>query len=376
MQMRIFRSAFVALALTVLSTAAFAQVGQLRGKVTGEDGQPVKDAMVYIERQGVRGNYKVKSRKKGDYFHAGLPLGRYDVRLEIDGKEVYKIAGYQLKMGDGEPLNFDLAEIRNESQQMQAAGGPSKDQLSAMSEKQRKEYEKDLQKRQQQLTKNKELNTAFNGGMEAMRLKDYATAAEQLKTASEIDAEQDVVWANLADAYSNLAGTKTGDERTAMRAASVDAYRKALALKPEAAYHNNLGLALIKSGQADEGKAELQTAAEMDPENGGKYYFNLGAVMVNSGNVQGAIDAFRRATAVQPDYAEAYYQLGTALVGTATMKEDGSIVPADGTVEAYEKYLELQPTGPNAASAQAMVQSLSGTLETTFENPKKKKKKS
>ena len=104
-------------------------------------------------------------------------------------------------------------------------------------------------------------------------------------------------------------------------------------MKPDAAYHNNLGLALIKAGQAEEGKAELQTAAGIGvPANGGRYYFNLGAVMVNSGNAQGAIDAFRKATEVQPDHADAYYQLATALVGTATMKEDGSIVPAPGTV--------------------------------------------
>ena len=375
MQMKMIRSALVALALTVVSTAAFGQVGKVGGKVTDANGQPVRDAIVYFDRTDVKGNYKVKTKKKGDYFHAGIPRGMYDIRLEIEGTEVYKISGYRVSMGNTDPVNFDLAAINKEAQAVQASGGPSKDQLSAMSDKQRKEYEKALKDRQQQLSKNKELNEAFNGGMEAMRLKDYATAATQLKTASEIDANQDVVWANLADALSNLAGTKTGDERTATSDAAIDAYRKALALKPEAAYHNNLGLALIKAGQADEGKAELQTAAEMDPANGGKYYFNLGAVMVNSGNVQGAIDAFRKATEVQPDYADAYYQLGTALVGTAKMNEDGSIVPAPGTVESYQKYLELQPTGVNAASATAMVQSLSTKLETSFENPKKKKKK-
>lgn len=376
MQVKIFRIVFAAAVSFVLAASASAQTGALRGKVTDENGQPVKDAMVYIERQGVRGNYKVKTRKRGDYFHAGLPLGTYVVRLEIDGKEVQTVSNYRLQMSDDKPLNFDLAKIRQEQNAARAAGGPSKDQLAAMSEKQRKEYEKALKERQKQLTKNKELNAAFNTGMEALRLKDYPVAVTNLKRASEIDAEQDVVWANLAEAYSKLAGTKTGDDRTAARDASIDAYRKALALKPDAAYHNNLGLALIRAGNMEEGQAELQTAAELDPANAGRYYFNLGAVMVNGGDAQGAIDAFRKATEMQPDYADAYYQLATALVGTATMKEDGSVVPAPGTVEAYQKYLELQPGGPYAASAQAMVQSLSGTLETTFENPKKKKKKS
>ena len=376
MQVKTFRIVFAAAVSLALAAPALAQTGSLRGKVTDENGQPVKDAMVYIERQGVKGNYKVKTRKRGDYFHAGLPLGTYVVRLEIDGKEIQTVSNYRLQMSDDKPLNFDLAKIRQEQNAARAAGGPSKDQLAAMTEKQRKEYEKALKERQKQLTKNKELNAAFNTGMESLRLKDYETAATHLQKAAEIDPEQDVVWANLAEAYSRLSATKTGDARTAAQESSIDAYRKALALKPQAAYHNNLGLALIKTGQMDEGKVELETAAQLDPENAGKYYFNVGAVMVNSGNAQGAIDAFRKATEVQPDYADAYYQLATALVGTATMKEDGSVVPAPGTVEAYRKYLELQPSGPYAASAQAMVQSLSGTLETTFENPKKRKKKS
>ena len=375
MQMKMIQSALWALALTVLSTAAFGQMGKVEGRVTDADGKPVKDAIVYFDRTDIKGNYKIKTKKKGDYFHAGIPRGTYDVRLEIDGEEVYKINGYRVTMGNAEPVNFDLAEINKEAEAIQASGGPSTDQLSAMTAKQRKEYEKALKDRQQQLTKNKDLNAAFNAGMEAIRVDDYATASTELKKASELDPNQDVVWANLADAYSNLSSKQTGDERTATETAAIDAYRKALALKPEAAYHNNLGLALIKAGQADEGRAELKTAAELDPVNAGKYYFNLGAVMVNSGNMQGAIDAFRSATEAQPDYADAYYQLGTALVGTATMNEDGSIVPAPGTVESYQKYLELQPTGAYAASATAMVQSLSTTLETSFENPKKKKKK-
>ena len=96
--------------------------------------------------------------------------------------------------------------------------------------------------------------------------------------------------------------------------------------------------------------------------------------MVNSGNTERAIEAFRKATEVRPDYADAFYQLATALVGTAQMKDDGSIVPAAGTVEAYQKYLNLEPEGSYAPSAQAMVQSLTGKLETVFEQPKKRRK--
>ena len=46
-----------------------------RRQVVGEDGQPLKDALIKIERKDIKGNYKVKTKKKGDYLHAGLPLG-------------------------------------------------------------------------------------------------------------------------------------------------------------------------------------------------------------------------------------------------------------------------------------------------------------
>lgn len=365
---------FAALATSLLAASALAQTGSLRGKVIDENGQGVRDAMVFIERQGVRGNYKVKTNKRGNYFHAGLPLGNYNVRLEIEGKVVDQVGNFRVQLGEGKPLDFNLGEIRQRQQSRQASGGPTKDDLAAMTEAQRKEYEKALQARQQQISKNKKLNETFNAAMEAKRLQDYDVAAQAFKEAAEIDPEQDVIWGNLAETLSAMVPTKTGAERDRVAEEAIAAYRQAMVLKPEPAYHNNLGLLLVRLSRLEEGKAELEKAAELSPENAGTYYFNLGAVMVNTGNTQGAIEAFTKATEAQPNFANAYYQLATVLVGTAQMKEDGSIIPAEGTVEAYRKYLELEPAGQYAASAQAMVQSLTGKLETVFEQPKRKRK--
>ena len=377
MKLKSIRYALVPALVLSLGAVATAQVGSLRGRVT-ENGEGVKDVMIRIERTDVKGDYKVKTRKKGDWFHAGLPMGIYTVGLEIDGTIVDRMAGVKLSSGDNQPINFDLTEIKNRQAAAQAnpAAPPPKEVLASMSPAERKKYEAELKKRQEQLTKNKELNEAFNLGMTAKREKDYATAVEHLTKASTLDETQDVVFANLGDSHSAWADTLRGDERKAQLSSAITAYTKAIELKPDAgAYYNNIGLAQIKLGQDDEGKANLAKAAEMDPANGGRYYFNLGAVMVNSGNTDGAVEAFTKATEVDPNYSEAYYQLGTAMVGKAQTKEDGSIIPAPGTVEAFQKYLELKPDGPNAASAQMMIQSLSGAVETEFSSPNKKKKK-
>ena len=374
MKVKLFKPALLTAAALALAIPGMAQVGSIQGKVTNGS-EPVNGALVKLERQGVKGNYQVKTKKKGTYFHAGLPIGNYKVTLEVDGEVVDSVMGYRISMAESKPLNFDLSEIKTR-QETQAKTGPSKDALAGMTPAQKKKYEEDLKKRQQQLTKNKELNEAFNLGMEAKRTKDYATAVTHLAKASTLDAEQDVVWANLAEAQGALAGTKRGDEAKQLYTAAIDSYTKATTIQPmNAAYFNNMGLTYVKAGMVEEGKATLAKAAEMDPVNGAKYYFNLGAVLVNSGNVDGAVDAFRGATEKDPSYADAYYQLGTSLVGKAQTKDDGSIEPVPGTVEAFEKYLELKPEGPLAAGATMMIQSLTGSVETSYSDPDKKKKK-
>ena len=375
MKLNRIRYAILPALLLSLGAVANAQVGSLHGEVT-ENGVGVKDMLIKIERTDVKGNYQVKTKKKGDWFHAGLPLGTYTVALEVNGQIVDRVNGVRLGMGDNQPINFNLTEIKNRQAAAQSGGGapPPKEVIASMSPEERKKYEEALKQQQEQLSKNKELNDAFNLGMTAKREGNFQVAVEQLSKAATLDATQNTVFANLADVQSAWADKTGGEERKKLLADAIASYEKAIALKPDdAAYYNNLGLAQIKAGQAEAGQGNLAKAAQMDPANGGRYYFNLGAVMINSGNTDGAVDAFKKATEVDPNYAEAYYQLGTAMVGKAETKEDGSIIPAAGTVEAFQKYLQLAPTGPNAASAQMMIQSLTGAVETEFSNKPKKK---
>ncbi len=375
---RICRTALLALGVLFISSPMFSQTGALAGKIIGEDGNPLQGALVKIERTDIKGNYKVKSNKKGEYFHAGLPMGQYKVTLSVNEQDVDSVNGVRVGLGDPTAVNFDLAEMakRRRAQQQQAQTGElPNEQLRGMSPEERKKYEETIKKRQEQLGKNKQLNEVFNTGMAAFEAKDFQTAVAKFTEASTLDPAQHVVWARLAEAQSNLAQTKTGDERSQITEAALGSYRKALELQPDAAYHNNFGLALVKAGRIDEGKAELTKAAELDPTNAARYYFNLGAIMVNSGNNDGAIEAFRKAVLADPNYGLAQFQLGTALIGAAQMNADGSINPVPGTVEAFEKYLQLEPNGPNAEAAQGMIASLKASVQTTYQDPDAKKKK-
>jgi tetratricopeptide (TPR) repeat protein len=374
MMNNLLRTLTFTLFLALLAVPSWAQVGRIQGSAVGEDGQPLNGAVVQIERTDQKGSYKVKTNKKGQFLHAGLPWGTYDVALTVDNKPVETVSNVRVSGGDGSPVSFNLQALKQQQQAANAGAPPTEEVVKGMSDEERAAYEEALKQRQEALEKNAALNTAFNNGMTALKAQDFETAVTALKEAVTLSDTQDVIWGNLGEAQSKLALTKSGDERTAMMAEAAASYRKAMELNPtQAGYPNNLGLALIQAGQSDEGMAMLEKAAASDPANAGKYYFNVGAILTNSGDVDGAIDAFRKATEAQPDYAAAHYQLGMSLVGKATFTPEGAMVPVDGTLEAFQKYLELQPNGPDAETAKAMVASLTTAVDTSFTNPNKKK---
>src|SRR5215467_11945582 len=107
-QRAIFRPLLGFLGLFLFCASAWGQTGSLSGDVKDADGKPMVGALIKIERTDIKGNYKVKTDKKGHYFHAGLPLGQYNVILEVEGKDMDRQNGVKPKMGDPTPVNFDL----------------------------------------------------------------------------------------------------------------------------------------------------------------------------------------------------------------------------------------------------------------------------
>lgn len=367
------RIAWAAGALMLFAGISLAQVTAISGEVKGEDGKPLKDAVIKIVRTDIRGNYKCKTNKKGEYYYGGLPLGNYNITLEVDGKDVDVANNVRTTLGDPRSVPFDLQTIKRRQAALSKAAETGKltaEQARELSPEARAQLEKQVKEKQQALAKSSALNAAFNTGMQALQAKQYDVAVESLKKAAEVDEKQHVVWAHLGDAYLGLAGQKTGAEKDTLTAQGIEAWNKAIALQPsDAGYHNNYALALARSGKFPEAQAELQNAATLDPPNAGKYYFNLGALLVNSGKTEPAAEAFKKAIELSPTYAEAHFQYGVCLMAKATTNADGKIVPPDGTKEEFETYLKLAPQGPSAAAAQAMLDTMSSQIQTTYTNP-------
>lgn len=361
----------------VFSGALMAQMSQIEGVVKDENGQPLQNAQIIIERKDIKGTYKLKTKKKGDYLHAGLPLGMYKVNLEVNGQIVDSVDNVKTSLGEPRTVNFDLAGKKQQQAAIQKAaetGTLTQEQARDMSPEQKAAIEKQMKERSAAMAKNKELNDAFNQGMEAMKTKQFDAAIAAFEKAGTMDPKQHVIWGNLAEVYGEISKTKTGPEKDAALAKSIENYNKAIELVPnDASYRNNYALVLARAGKFPEMEQQLQQAVQLDPPNAGRYYFNLGAVLTNSNQIDPACNAFKKASEVDANYADAFYQYGLCLTAKATAKPDGSLTFPEGTAEAFQKYLQLKPDGPNAEAAKSMLSTMGSKLETQYTAPGAKK---
>jgi tetratricopeptide (TPR) repeat protein len=385
----------------VFAVPSLAQTtGAIIGKVIGEDGKPLQGALVKFARQDIKANYKIKTNKKGEYGYYTLPIGTYNVTLEVGGRDVDFAKNVKVSLtNESTTVDFDLQKNKKRSEELSramASGGLTKEQQQSMSAEERAAYEQGKKQREAQLSKDKKLNDAFNAGMHALECarrpggcpppaaaegqpapapltaeQNYEEAVASFKKAGEMDPNQPAIWSQMAEAYVGLAGTKkeAADKEAALSSAA-ETYQKAIATKPlSGALHNNYALVLARQGKFDEAKAELQKAAELDPVEGGKYYYNLGALLVNGGKWEQAAEVFKKAIELTPNYPESHYQYAMCLSAKLTTGPDGKTIAPPGMAEELQKYLELAPNGPNAQAAKEMLATLNSTVQTTYTNP-------
>ncbi|MGA2185655.1 MAG: tetratricopeptide repeat protein [Bryobacteraceae bacterium] len=374
--------------------AAWAQTGGIEGKVIGEDGSPLKGAIIKFQREDIRGNYKVATDKRGHYVYTGLPLGQYRISVEVDGKERDFVDKAKNHFGgDALVIDFDLhAKAQQNAALSKAAetGKLSKEQERGLTAEQKAAIQNQMKEAQKLASKNKALNEAYNAGRTALAagltavagkqadqaVAQFTEAVTQFNKAAELDANQGAIWSNMAEAYVGMGDAKTdAAEKQAAYDKGFEAYQKAIAINPDdGALHNNYALALVRVKKIDEAQKELQEAAKLDPATAAKYYYNMGAILTNINQSEAAGAAFKKAIDTDPSYAEAQYQYAIYLSAKIPPPgPDGKVVAPPGMKEALDKYLELAPNGPNADSAKGLLALLSTNVQTTYQNPNAKK---
>jgi tetratricopeptide (TPR) repeat protein len=421
------RNVFYVLMISILSMVfalpALSQTATVKGTCKDDKGNPVPDAQVTWHNNDNGRTFNLKTNKKGEYFSLGLDPGTYTVTLSKDGKELDKATNYKVG-ADEMTLDFDLKKSQEQAVQETAKQkGLTPEQVKQMQEQQAKveNYNKSIG------AVNEKLKAAT--AAEQATPPNYDAAIASLNEAAQMAPNEDLVWFRLGGAYLDSAKTQTDPaEKTKRYAEAYNDLQKAIDLKksktPEtgasgaaaangqlaqgnaqgaqgnappaqggkpavqsamdnqrmAAYYDNFAAAAARVGKSDEAVSAYQHAAELDPAHGGQYYYNLGAVLTNSNATNDvkirkqAIEAFDKAIAADPNRADAYFWKAQNLVGMATTDPSGKIIAPEGTTDAYQKYLELQPSGPHAEETKQMLAALNATVETTYGKKSTKKK--
>ncbi|HEY4380213.1 MAG TPA: tetratricopeptide repeat protein [Acidobacteriaceae bacterium] len=222
----------------------------------------------------------------------------------------------------------------------------------------------------------------------------YDGAIKAMTDATTAKPDEPILWETLGDAQlgaANAAAKTAKDAKTTdaslndKYAAAGTSYQKALSLnaalaKPNvdltAAANNQLGQVFGKTGKSKEASDAYEAAAKADPTKASMYYFNEAATLFNASAMDEAAAAADKAIAADPTKVEAYYIKGQATIQKATVDpKTNKIVAPPECVAAYQKYLELAPTGPHAEEIKGILQGIGASVQENYKAPPAGKKK-
>jgi tetratricopeptide (TPR) repeat protein len=205
-----------------------------------------------------------------------------------------------------------------------------------------------------------EIKTAKYTEVETLMTKD---------TAAKPDAS--VLWGQLGQAQTDL---KKYD-------AAETSFKKVLSLeaassKPTPALQgladSGLGEVYARSGKIPDAQAAYSAAAKINPTQAGLYLKNEAVIFFQLGNGEAQVAAADEAIAVTPTEPLLYYLKGQGLIQKATFDaKTQRIVLPPGCGEAYQKYLDLAPTGPYAAEVKGILDQAGQKVSTTYKAGKK-----
>lgn len=310
--------ACVTFGLALFVSPVSAQVGEVRGVVTGADGKPVEGARITIvPKEGTGQKFQTTSRAKGVFSQNRVPGGAYVITVTKDkltqsyAIEVKGDLDLELKLGAAEAAAKDDSARRDALQTAFADGA----RLS-------------------------------NEGKHDEAIAKFNEVLKQVPQCAEC-------YANIGAVYLMKEDVEKAEEN----------YRKAIEINPDtvAAYNDLASLynsqKRYKEAQLMSAEAARRSAATGGGGNAGALY-NQAAIMWNSPDAEPEEIRALLAKALQADakHAEAHFLMGNVLVkvGAST----GDMEKFGEAATAFETYLKLAPNGPNADKAKESFEQL------------------
>ena len=328
--------------LLALSLAAQGPTtGAFAGTVRDEAGRPLAGATIIIRSLDHNLEWQTHTDKKGSFYHGGFRPGRYLITLLRDQHVLWSGPFTLSHFEQAHPVEIDLKKLREAAEQARRLDP---------------ELERRLQAEREQRAREEKLESHYTLGARHLEQDRPEEALQEFQAALEMEPNRHVLYGLLG----------TAAAAAGRRDAAIRHYRRALELAPgEAAHHNNLGTLLVEEGQLDEALVQFQQAAQLDPDRAATYHFNRGAALLNAGHPGEALAPLREAVRRDPTLAVAHYFLGLASFRTSPRRATDAggerVEPRPGTVEAFQRYLELAPDGDYAERAREILKELGVT---------------
>jgi tetratricopeptide (TPR) repeat protein len=375
MQSWILAVTLVAALGCIVAPRASAQMdGQMSGTLLDVAGKPWADIqIVATSEQGAK--IDTKSDKDGNFSFRNIHTGIYTLMVTLPPpNQPYEAAKVQVRQ-DTPKLVINFKDLVGKQGAEAAEQKKKADEDKAKFTGMKQHFEAGIALLGQANQAKADLTKAPADQRDALKAQvadlsgKAVTEIETAKSAApEKDPNMHLIWARLGDAY-----------ETAGRADdAANAYKQAVALKPTAAYYNNLGGILGRAGKTQDAMDAYQKSAELDPPNAAQAWRNAGITLYNAGKMKEAVEPLKKATEIDPKSAQAWYLLGASLVGAMEYKQVGDkmqVVVQPGTVEAYQKAVDLDPTGPYGQQAKQGLEALAQIapgIDTKVKTGKKK----
>lgn len=383
--------------LTLLSVSAFAQVGRIEGDVLkAGTTEPIVGAEIQIVRTDIKGNYPVKSDKKGHFLHAGVPfVGTYTIIVSAEGCEPAFFSGvrpdkeplkFELRPGDGRKLTID--DVKKASGGggggggNAAAGAPPK-MSEAEKKKAEEEYKKAVADREEAEKYNASIaviNAKLKEGNDAMTRNDFGAAVTAFKEAVTANPTIHISQGNLAIALQKRAvkqfneGNRDGAKQDFLD--SIAACNKAIegleAQEKDPKQKNDpvqnkgnrrtylvvraeseaiLGGKYFDGPQAEAAVKDYNDIAELtdDPIKKKEFPIKGAKVLFDAGQTDSAIAAYQKILEADPSNIEGWHGIGLAYANAGKFKE---------SADSLQTFVEKAPNDPRAAEAKAVIAEL------------------
>ena len=362
----------------VLAPRAAAQTGSISGSIMDVNGKPWAEVVIRtVSDQGAK--QETKTDSGGKFSVPNLRSGIYTVFVVFpppNDKQAPYEAKCRVQGGEDAKVDLNFKDIVSkqgaEAQEQVKKAEEAKSKMEGLKAHfaagnalidQEKQAKIELQKApadQRDAFKQKLADVSDQA------VKEFQEAAKSLV---EKDPNAHLVWFKLGEAY-DTAGRNDD---------AAQAYQQAIAAKPDVpGYYNNLGNVLARAGKIDEAKAAYTKSAGLDPPNAATAWRNFGISLYNANRLGDAVEPLQKAAELDPKNAQTWYLLGASLVYKMTTKRVGNkeeVQFAPGTIEAYEKAVELDPNGTwgqQAKQGLEQLQLMAPGIETKV-NLKKKK---